>query len=375
METRPFPYERWPKLSRTQLALLTSLQSLWDHASIGGALALSRELLGSDVTWRPGAPELCEAQAIARRGTHALALRLEQTAASPSATILVELSNETAQAVVDRALGGEGTPVLTPSFSALDELSRGALAYVVARVLAALGGGWGLADLTDLPAAAPWFDARAYLVCPIALGVGGHSLPLRVYVPEHLRATSAGTRAIVRDLGLFPLQLVAYAGTATLPLTAASSLRLEDILVLDHSGLVRERAGPLRWRGSVIAHVLGSRDQLSCRASEAGLEVESFCRIKEPSMTTGRISEPHPTATAGPAFASDAPIELTVELARFSLTLAELQRMRAGDVLVTGRRIGDHVTVRMGGRVLAEGELIDVEGEVGVRLLSFPNEP
>jgi flagellar motor switch/type III secretory pathway protein FliN len=382
METRPFPYERWPKLSRTQLALLTSLQALWDHASVASAHALSRELLGSDVAWRPGVPELCDREAIARRTANALVLRLEQADVAAPTAILVELSNETAQAVVDRALGGEGTPVLTPSLSPLDELSRGALAYVAARVLAALGGAWGLADLNDSPAAAAWFDAQAYLVWPIRVAFGAHALPVRVYVPEHFRASTNVPRALTRDLGPLPVQLVAYAGAATLPLTAARALQLEDILVLDHSVLVYDRvgviaaaSGPSRWKGSVLAHLPGSRDQLLCRASEAGLEVEAFTRIKEPSMTTGRISEPQLTTSAGPSFAGDAPIELQVELARFSLTLAELQRMRPGDVLVTGRRIGDHVSVRMGGRVLAEGELVDVEGEVGVRLLAFPNEP
>jgi flagellar motor switch/type III secretory pathway protein FliN len=37
-------------------------------------------------------------------------------------------------------------------------------------------------------------------------------------------------------------------------------------------------------------------------------------------------------------------------------------------VLLTGRRIGEAVTLRAAGRPLAHGELVDVEGEIGVRL-------
>jgi type III secretion system YscQ/HrcQ family protein len=70
-------------------------------------------------------------------------------------------------------------------------------------------------------------------------------------------------------------------------------------------------------------------------------------------------------------FAVDAPIELQVEVARFSLTLAELQRLRPGDVLATGRRIGEHVKLRIAGQAFAEGELVDIEGELGVRILTF----
>lgn len=375
MLTRPFPYERWPKLTRTQLALLEAVQSGWDEASSARALQVGRELLGGDLTWQPGIAEFCSAQIIARRGgAGAIVVLIEQAGSATPASALVELPNETAQAVVDRALGGEGTPLLSPTLLPLDELSRGALAYVVARVLAAVGGNWGLRDLADPSAAATWLDATTYLAWPIGIGLGAHVLPLRVYVPEHLRPRTPGPRAAVRSMSLLPLQLVAYAGSSTVPLTAARSLQHEDILVLDQTGLVHDSGTPARWRGSVIAHLPGSGDHVLCRVAETGLEVEAFTRIKEPSMTTGRISDPHETPAAGTTFAADAPIELQVELARFSLTLAELQRMRPGDVLVTGRRIGERVTVRMGGRALAEGELVDVEGEVGVRVLAFPNE-
>ena len=65
----------------------------------------------------------------------------------------------------------------------------------------------------------------------------------------------------------------------------------------------------------------------------------------------------------------DAPIELSVELARFSLRLAEARQLRPGEVIGTGVRLGEHVRLRAGDAVVAEGELVDVEGEVGVRIL------
>lgn len=65
----------------------------------------------------------------------------------------------------------------------------------------------------------------------------------------------------------------------------------------------------------------------------------------------------------------DAPIELRVELARVALTLSELAEMRPGEVLVTGRPLGTEVVLRAGDRAVATGELVDVEGELGVRVL------
>jgi flagellar motor switch/type III secretory pathway protein FliN len=60
---------------------------------------------------------------------------------------------------------------------------------------------------------------------------------------------------------------------------------------------------------------------------------------------------------------------VTVELARFTLSLQQLAELREGEVLLTGRPLGESVTLRAGGRVLASGELVDVDGEVGVRVL------
>lgn len=92
-------------------------------------------------------------------------------------------------------------------------------------------------------------------------------------------------------------------------------------------------------------------------------------------MTTGTIHKASAagdtTASAHTNIASDAPIELQVEIARFSVSLGELQRLQAGDVLTTGRKIGERVSVQVGGQAFAEGELVDVDGEVGVRLLGF----
>ena len=67
--------------------------------------------------------------------------------------------------------------------------------------------------------------------------------------------------------------------------------------------------------------------------------------------------------------AASADVDVVVEVARFTLTVAELSQVRVGEVLVSGRRIGDLVTIRVGDRAMATGELVDVDGEVGVRLL------
>ncbi len=65
----------------------------------------------------------------------------------------------------------------------------------------------------------------------------------------------------------------------------------------------------------------------------------------------------------------DAPIELRVELARVSVPLEDLAQLKPGEVIATGRALGAEVVLRAGERVIATGELVDVDGELGVRVL------
>lgn len=70
----------------------------------------------------------------------------------------------------------------------------------------------------------------------------------------------------------------------------------------------------------------------------------------------------------------DAAVVVRVEVAEVSLTAREWARLSPGDVLETGVRIAEPVALRVNGRVVARGELVDVEGEVGVRIRELVRE-
>jgi type III secretion system YscQ/HrcQ family protein len=69
------------------------------------------------------------------------------------------------------------------------------------------------------------------------------------------------------------------------------------------------------------------------------------------------------------AVAESLPVELTVELGRLELTATQLMELEAGDVLTLDRPTALRVDLRVGQRLVGRGELVDVEGEAGVRLL------
>jgi type III secretion system YscQ/HrcQ family protein len=64
----------------------------------------------------------------------------------------------------------------------------------------------------------------------------------------------------------------------------------------------------------------------------------------------------------------EAPVVVRVELGSVSLPASEWAKLRPGDVIETGQRVAEPVVLRIAGRAVARGELVDVEGELGVRI-------
>jgi flagellar motor switch/type III secretory pathway protein FliN len=64
----------------------------------------------------------------------------------------------------------------------------------------------------------------------------------------------------------------------------------------------------------------------------------------------------------------NSPIVVRVEVGTVSLTAREWAELGPGDVIETGRRIAEPVILRVAGREVARGELVNLEGELGVRI-------
>ena len=65
---------------------------------------------------------------------------------------------------------------------------------------------------------------------------------------------------------------------------------------------------------------------------------------------------------------SEVPVLVTVRLGSARLTLRELLDLQAGSVLVLDRAVGDPAEVLVGDRVVALGELVRVERDLGLRI-------
>jgi flagellar motor switch/type III secretory pathway protein FliN len=65
----------------------------------------------------------------------------------------------------------------------------------------------------------------------------------------------------------------------------------------------------------------------------------------------------------------DVPVLVRVEIGEARMPAREWAAVGKGDVLTLGRRVGESVVLRVGGVPVARGDLVEVDGEVGVRIV------
>lgn len=65
------------------------------------------------------------------------------------------------------------------------------------------------------------------------------------------------------------------------------------------------------------------------------------------------------------------PVELCIELTRLLLPISELATLRPGAIMPLAINVTQPVTLRLGDRTVARAELVDIEGQVGARILTM----
>lgn len=68
---------------------------------------------------------------------------------------------------------------------------------------------------------------------------------------------------------------------------------------------------------------------------------------------------------------NDIPLQIVVELARIPVTAEQVVALKVGQVIDLNRVPGEPVEMSVNGKVVARGELVEVEGHLGVRILSL----
>jgi|GEM_PF-4743111 len=113
------------------------------------------------------------------------------------------------------------------------------------------------------------------------------------------------------------------------------------------------------------AQVMSEHDLL---ASQDNDELEEVEAVDVENSQTPENFDPQDNLQETEGLLRDVPAPVSVELARIKMNTSQVIRLQVGQILRLGRSPGDPVDLIVNQRIFARGELIEVDGEIGVRL-------
>jgi len=324
---------------------------------------------------------------------------------------VLEVELALAHVVVDMLLGGAGETVgLRP----LTDIEEGVLGFVLLEALKALAPG--LEQGQPKPrmegvtrgveeATARLIEDGPVLVVQLRTRLGAQEGMIRLFLPagvlEAMEPAQAAEqrRALLRSdvqahlgrLSSARAWLRAEIGYAEISSQDLSGLRVKDVVLVDslltrpdrgENGTARLRLG-LGRMGCLNAEVFLENDLYQARITELVLGEPSFQRRgpsesdeaaeeelnnrEQNNLEGGAVDD---RMDAGDLL-GDIPLQISVELARVPVTADQVVAMRVGHVLELNKSPGEPVDLSVNGKVVARGELVEVEGHLGVRILSL----
>lgn len=363
-EARPYPFDRWPKLRRGEArvgSVLARALATLDARTIEAELT---SLLGASVSINVAGATIDDADDAAERAGASVGVIV----AMGAHRLVVSLAPGIARVIVDRTLGGRGEDVaLGPA--PLGRGEAGVVGYVVGRALDR--GAVPVDGVLDAQ------DARTAIA-----GLGGR---LASFAATLAIGTQRGRGALIVPLAAVPaiapaprldptIVVPAHVdlGEGRLPVRALAALEVGDVIVPDALWL-DPRLTP---QGAVRLSIARSPRSYDAWLDDRGVSITAArppasTRTRSAPLPRGPSMSHEPSTTTHPHL-TDIEIDVAIELARVSLPLPEVAALAPGVVVTTGRLLGERVAIRAGERVLAWGELVDVEGEVGVRVTEIP---
>ncbi|RKG97401.1 YscQ/HrcQ family type III secretion apparatus protein [Corallococcus sp. CA053C] len=330
--------------------------------------------------------------------------------------VVLEIELALAHSAVDLLLGGAGETVgLRP----LTDIEEGVMGYVVLEALKELVPGLqpgvprprldGVARGVDEVSARLGEDGPMLAVHLNAV-LGTHRGIVRLVVPSAVLEAAepevasaqrrerrrADMKAHGRRLSSLRDWLRAEIGVAELSAQDLASLRIKDVLLLDALSARPDRGEPgtaqlrlgLGRTGHLAADVYLENGRYRARITDVvpgepghsqggdsgggSEENEDFTNPEldvPPELEGAALDDAN--NRDGSDLLSDLPLQVAVELARVPITAEQVVGLRTGQVIELRRGPGEPVDLSVNGKVVARGELVEVEGQLGVRIINL----
>ncbi len=327
----------------------------------------------------------------------------------------MEVELALAHSLVDMLLGGAGETVgLRP----LTDIEEGVMSFVILEALKALAPGLepnvprlrlesvargldevaaklGEDDLViavHLNASLGPSTGMVRLVVPASVV---NTAEVERQLPERRMRLHADIQANLRMLSTVRTWLRVEIGQAEIASSDLASIRVKDVVLMDaltarpdrgEAGTATVRVG--EGNSQVHVEVFVEDGQYKARVKDIVIGEPAFQRVVPPTPGEGEeeaFTNPEndmPPESEGDVLddankpdagelLSDIPLQIAVELARVPVTADEVVALKVGQVVELHRSPGEPVELSVNGKVVARGELVEVEGQLGVRVLSL----
>jgi type III secretion system YscQ/HrcQ family protein len=357
---RPFTFDRLTCLTSAQAALLDGA-SRWLAGRREWSCAELAEVVGHPLAISAGALRPSRRPRQAGEGSELIIIEH----AASGERLLVEVDALLGLELVWSSLA-DVLDLSVPTPRPLSQVERGVLLYVASRVLWSL---WGQASPFRLVG---FVDERddvelsegVTLHLTVQGGpIQGHAWlhlgpGLRRLLPDH------GVDSDLRRLPTLPTTLHVVIGAALLSAAQWRQVEHGDAIMLDTSP--RPLAGEVEARGPVWLRLPAGRPRWSAFFDGAGtLQVEAASTHHE--GTAMEQADDRLPQDSGELL-EEIPAEISVELGRVPLNAKEALELRPGQTLRLDRHPGDPVELRIGPKLIGRGELVQIDGRIGVVL-------
>lgn len=404
---RRFSFSALPRVSRAEAALVERLEWLVpSNLDAAAFCAKLQEPLDAPVTLAMDhvqAVKGTELEAVIHRPAFFATL----STAPNTERALLEVELGLAHATVDAMLGGGGDVVQSRT---LTDIEEGVLGYLVLETLRQLSEGLEpvlpklrMEGMPRTPAEAVSVLAASerLLVVQLRMDLGSQSGYVRAFLPAstlgQLRPPPAEGPWRARRRAEFERNagrlanasawVRAEVGWAEISSSDLASVQPRDVVLLD-----RSVARPDRGEDGAAVLRLG-RGRLGRMDAELVLEGGQYkAKITAISLGEGpppgsepaggkdasgdedpeeRTSVANPGEADGGDLLGDIPLQIAVELSRVAVGADQVVALKVGQILDLGRAPGDPVELSVNGKLVARGELVEVEGSLGVRILAL----
>ena len=345
----PYPWNSLERVSRLAARRAASARrlvlSVLDCERLGAALAELTECDASIIVQR------VTTDAPKRRPASSLGFELGNSGILCALSLEAELAASALGRILRR-------PISLASHGALDDTLLGALNALLLE-LARRAGARGALYVTD-PGDALLRASDLYLEATVLLDGSAYQVLAALHLPESLHATPAPGLV---TLGELPIALPVVVG-----LGLAERAWLADFVpgnawfpgaglwLNPHAeGRVALAAPNLEWG---VAGTLSRDGKIVLRGESIPLVADAGELMSDPEKPEASLADA----------VLESQVVVRVEVGAVTLSAREWAALGPGDVIETGRRIAEPVVLRVAGREVARGELVNLEGELGVRI-------